>query len=119
MKFLKFMALAIMVGVTGCATILKEDTQKVNISTSTGEQTTVTINGESHTVPGVVSVKRSKEDLVIQAGGNCTENTVATPSVEPVFWVNILSGGAFGSTTDYASEKMWKYQDNISVSCKQ
>jgi len=43
---------------------------------------------------------------------------VAEKSVDPKFFVNILSGGSFGSTTDYSTEKMWKYNENVVISCK-
>jgi len=48
----------------------------------------------------------------------CTKETVAKKSVDPKFFINILSGGVFGSTTDYAAEKMWKYAENVVISCK-
>lgn len=104
---------------TGCATILKGKTQKVNIATSNNKQITVTVDGKTAQVPGVVEVKRREAELVISTKEpGCTPQTVAANEVESAFWVNILSGGAFGSTTDYATESMWKYDENITVNCK-
>jgi len=38
--------------------------------------------------------------------------------VDPKFFVNVLSGGPFGSSTDYGTEKMWKYAENVTIACK-
>jgi len=104
---------------TGCATILKGDTQKVNISTSNNKHITAVVDGNTVQVPGVVTVKRKNSELVVTTSEpGCTPSTVVSNEVESAFWVNILSGGAFGSTTDYASESMWKYDENININCQ-
>jgi hypothetical protein len=54
--------------------------------------------------------------LVTKAEG-CTEATNLNKEVETAFFINIISGGVFGSSTDYATEKMWKYQDSVTISC--
>lgn len=105
--------------VSGCATILTDETQQINVGTSTGKAINVTVDGQNFQAPGVISVKKSKEQnkfLMTNAEG-CAEKTVLNRSVEPVFFVNILSGGAFGSTTDYSTDKMWKYDDSITITC--
>jgi len=104
---------------SGCATILNEETQNVNLSTSNGEETTVIINNKTHNAPGIVALVRSKEDLILAANGeNCKGKTIASSSVDSVFFINILSGGAFGSSTDYSSDEMWEYDDNIVINCQ-
>ena len=103
---------------TNCATILKDKNQIVNFNTSNGENGKIRIKGAVHKIPGQVSVERNKENLrVFAASDNCTPLTVES-TVEPVFFVNIISGGTFGSTTDFASGHMWKYQDTVTVNCK-
>lgn len=106
--------------VAGCASILTDDTTPVNVSTSNGKPTTVMVDGKNHQVPGVVYFVKDGEDKIIQArsGSNCAKETVAPRKVEDVFWVNILSGGVFGSTTDAATDKMWGYEDTIEISCR-
>ncbi|MCC5853219.1 MAG: adenosine deaminase [Alkalimonas sp.] len=104
---------------SGCATILTDETQQINVGTTTGQKIDVTIDGQTFQAPGVITVKKSKEQnkfLMTNAEG-CAERTVLNRSVEPTFFVNILSGGAFGSTTDYATDKMWKYDDSVTISC--
>ncbi|WP_371194181.1 adenosine deaminase [Glaciecola sp. SC05] len=103
---------------SGCATILTEETHAINISTSNGQETQVTIDGVSSTVPGIVQVKKENKNKIIVAESDaCTSETALNKEIEPVFFVNLLSGGVFGSSTDYGSEKMWKYQDSVSISC--
>jgi len=103
---------------TGCATILTEETHKMNVSTSNGKTIEVEVDGQTQTVPGIVSVKKSQEDkiLVTKAEG-CTQATNLNKEVETAFFINIISGGVFGSSTDYGTEKMWKYQDSVTISC--
>jgi len=111
-------ALALL-SLSGCATILKGKTQKVNIATSNGEEIQATVDGKTVQVPAIVEVKRQKKELIVStAAQNCTPSTVVNNEIEPVFFVNILSGGVIGSTTDYASESMWKYDENITINCK-
>ena len=72
----------------------------------------------SQTVPGVVTVKKENKDKVLVADdAKCTDISL-NKEVESAFFINILSGGVFGSSTDYGSDKMWKYQDSVSVPCK-
>ncbi len=107
-----------MMSLSGCATILKGKTQKVNINTSNGAKIQANVDGQTVQLPNVVEVKRHKDPLMITTSNeNCTQSTVVNNEVEPAFWVNILSGGAFGSTTDYATDSMWKYDENITVHC--
>lgn len=112
-------ALLIAIFMTGCASILNEKTQTINVSSSTGSDISGTVNGMPFKGPGMVTVTRENKDKVfITDTEGCAKETVAEKSVDTKFWVNILSGGAFGSTTDYSTEKMWKYNENIVISCK-
>jgi hypothetical protein len=71
--------------------------------------------------PGIATVTRAKADRVITSrDSKCSASTILPSQVDNIFFINILSGGVgvFGSTTDYATEKMWKYQDTVIISCK-
>lgn len=108
-----------MLAMTGCATILNEKKQNVNVGTTSGIKVSGTIDNVAFEAPGVVALERSKKDKIIKVSDSrCVSSTVASKSVDPIFFVNILSGGVFGSTTDYSTEKMWKYEDNIMINCK-
>lgn len=111
-------ALIVVTAFSGCATILNDDMQTITIS-STAEKLKGNIDGIPFRGPGVVSVKRAKADKIINIEtAGCQRQTALSSTVDPKFFINIISGGTFGSTTDYASEKMWKYQDQVVIPCR-
>lgn len=103
---------------SGCATILNEDYQKITVATSNNKEAKGSIDGVPFTAPTVVSVKRAQQDkiMMVESPG-CQKQTVLNSNVDNKFFINILSGGTFGSSTDYGTEKMWKYQDSITINC--
>ena len=113
-RFLFYLCVAGLIG--GCATILSGKTQKISVTTANGKQETALVDGKAYTVPSIIDVTRQDKDIVI-ANEKCpNRQTLLTKSVNPTFWVNIFSGGVFGSTTDYASNDMWEYdQKNIAL----
>lgn len=113
MKLNSVSALLIVLALTGCASILNDSTQPINVSSSTGSDISGTVNGALFKAPGVVNVTReNKNKIFVTETEGCTKETVAEKSVDTKFFVNILSGGVIGSTTDYATDKMWKYNEN-------
>ena len=105
--------------ITGCATILNEETQPVNISASNGKPIEGTIAGTPFTAPGIVNVKRAQDGQIAKVSTpGCTPETAIPASVDSKFFINILTGGTFGSTTDMSTEEMWKYQDAVTISCQ-
>ncbi len=108
-----------MVGfLSGCATILSGNTQKVNVTTETGKKYTAMIDGQKFTVPSIIELTRENRNKVLTLEECPDQKVLLHKEINPVFFVNILSGGVFGSTTDYASGAMWKYQpENISLKC--
>lgn len=118
-NIIKAVVVSSIVLASGCATILNDDTQNVNLMTSNGEKISGSINGVPFEGPGVVNIMRSQDDAIIVASTEgCTPQTVAPSSVDMKFFINILSGGAFGSSTDYASDDMWKYDNSVMINCK-
>jgi outer membrane murein-binding lipoprotein Lpp len=104
---------------SGCASILNEKTQQINVSASNGKEITGTIDGQEFKGPGIVNVTRENKNKVLVAKTEgCAKETVMEKSVDSKFWINILTGGVWGSTTDYSSDKMWRYSESIVVSCK-
>lgn len=102
----------------GCATILSGNTQKVNVTTEPGKKYTASVDGQKFTVPAVIELTRANQDKVLTLDECPDQKVLLHKEVNPVFFVNILSGGAFGSTTDFASGSMWKYQpENIDARC--
>ena len=116
---LKFCLGVFAVSVAGCASIINEKTQSVNLVTSNGRKAEVSIDGVPFQAPGVATFKRAKADKMITTKDpKCNQTTIAPSTVDNVFFINIISGGVFGSTTDYSTEKMWKYQDTVTISCR-
>lgn len=104
---------------TGCASIINEKTQQVNVQTPSNQKVTGTVNGQAFSAPGVVAlVRENKNKVFVSDSANCKSETVAEKTVDPVFFINVISGGPFGSSTDFASEKMWKYSDNVVLNCR-
>ncbi len=101
---------------TGCATIMTGKTQKINLTSQKPQ--TVEIDGVEYKAPAIVTLEKEDKDKVLTVK-ECNKKILLKKEIEPTFWVNILLGGVFGSTTDYASKSMWKYEpDNIDVDCK-
>ncbi len=104
---------------SGCSSIINEQTQQVNVSTPNGQKVSGTVNGQPFNAPGVVTlVRENKNKVFVTDAANCKSETVAEKTVDPIFFINVVSGGPFGSTTDYSTEKMWKYADNVTLNCK-
>ena len=119
MKLKIALAVTVVALASGCASIINEKTQKINVVTSSGQKAQVLIDGVPFEAPGIATVTRTKADKVITTKDpKCNSTTLMPSTVDNVFWINVISGGVFGSTTDYSTEKMWKYQDTVIVSCK-
>jgi hypothetical protein len=120
MKLVKLISLAAVIALTqGCSTILTEKTSSVNLATSNGKSIDVTIDGQVFKGPGIITLAKSNEDKIIKTETEgCVAETLLQKEIEPVFFINILSGGAFGSSTDYGTKKMWKYKDSVTVNCQ-
>lgn len=115
----QILLLASLVSLSACATIMNDKTQKINVTTSTGREIEGTVDGMPFKAPSILEVTRHKQDKIFVTNDpKCNQSTIAPKSIDSVFWVNIITGGVFGSTTDYASEEMWKYQDTVTITCK-
>ena len=115
----RLFTVAAVVLLAGCATILNKKQQAVNISASNGASFQGTVDGVAFKGPGVVYLNRENANKIITVTTpGCVGETVAQKSVDSKFFINILSGGTFGSTTDYSTKKMWQYADNIVIACK-
>ena len=104
---------------SGCASILNEKTQQINIASSTGKPIQGTVDGMPFTAPGIVTVQRQKSSKIISVDtAGCTKQTSLENNVDLKFFANLLIPfGTFGSTTDYSTEKMWKYSESVVISC--
>lgn len=112
------LAAGIVALLSGCASIVTDRNATINLATSNGQTTKVTIDGQEYTAPGVISVlKNGESKMVIAKNEKCTPQTLVEKKVELAFWGNIITGGLFGSTTDYSTDKMWTYSDTVIINC--
>ena len=104
----------------GCATILEDDTQSLNVRTSDNKAITVSVDGQSVETPTSVTVDRDGSKIAVTTDAEgCSSRTEVDREVDGTFFINILSGGVYGSTTDFATGKMWEYETDIVVNCNQ
>jgi hypothetical protein len=116
-SFLKTAAIASIVLASGCASIINDKEQTVNILSSNGQKVEGTIRGLPFQAPAAVSLERGKRDVqIIPTTAGCQPTTIES-GVAPFFWGNILTGGLLGSATDAVSEKMWEYDETVTIIC--
>lgn len=98
--------------ISGCATIIDGGSQDLHFY-SYPEGAKVTLNGRPvGTTPVTVTRDRRRDDLRVEISkdGYRTHHGTLESDLNMVFLVNLVSGGAFGSTTDYATGAMWQYK---------
>jgi hypothetical protein len=102
---------------TGCATIVKDDSQPVAFS-SDPQGATVSINNVARgTTPTTVMVKRARQKQMVQYDLLGYE-TVVFPlgkSVAGMTFGNIIFGGVIGVGVDIATGKATNYEDSVHV----
>jgi hypothetical protein len=102
---------------TGCATIVKDDSQPVAFS-SDPQGATVSINNVARgTTPTTVMVKRARQKQMVQYHLLGYE-TVVFPlgkSVAGMTFGNIIFGGVIGVGVDIATGKATNYEDSVHV----
>ena len=106
---------AAVLGATGCASIMSGKDQQISVNSNV-RGSTVLINGaEVGKTPFIGKVSKPKgaegNIITLRAEGYEEKTVAVETSIEPTFWVNLLSGGPFGSTTDYSSGAMYKLGD--------
>ena len=102
---------------SGCATIVSGKTQEVKFISD--KPVEVTVDNQTITTPATVKLRREDSSKIakVQCDGK-TEQVVLQKKVNPWFAGNLLIGGVFGSTTDYASDAMWEYEDTVKIDCR-
>ena len=101
-----------------CATLFSGKTQKINVTTENGKEGIAKINGQEYKVPALIVLEKENKDKVISLKDCPQQQVLLQKGIETTFWVNIFSAGVFGSTTDYASDAMWKYEpSNVELKC--
>jgi hypothetical protein len=97
---------------SGCASIMSGEQQQLSINSNV-RGAKVEINGvEVGTTPFLGKVNKPKSGdanvITLSAPGYDTKKVNVATEIEPTFWVNVLTGGPFGSTTDYQTGSMYR-----------
>lgn len=97
----------------GCATIITGGSQTVSFDSSP-QGAIVNVNGKVvGKTPMSISLDKGKNKTVVfKLKGHQAVSRQLSTSVQPWFWGNILTGGLFGSTTDFASGAVYEYSPN-------
>jgi hypothetical protein len=102
---------------SGCSTLLTDETQLININ-STKKDLQLEIDGKTLVADGIIEIKKENKNKTLKVlSPGCEQSIALNKGIEPAFFANFLSGGAFGSTTDYSTEKMWRYQSTVFINC--
>ena len=119
------LALLAMVGVlSGCATLLDEDTQEISVSLQCKERLVraqcVAENSKgrwSFRAPGVVQVNNDIGDLNISCKVQYMPHFTVSVSAMPTWNMagNILLGGIIGAAYDLHNNTGLKYPENVSI----
>jgi hypothetical protein len=103
--------LALGLTLAGCATIISGSSQLITVNSNV-EGAEVYLNDQMlGTTPLSVDVKRGQEGLLrITHEGYQPYSIALNKHLNNVFFGNILSGGVFGSSTDYSTGAMYSYE---------
>ena len=104
---------------SGCATVLNDKTQAVNVRTSNNQAVTGTIGDQTFNAPGVILLERGSQKTLSVDTADCDKETQVSKGIAKEFWANIFSGLAApaSSTTDLITKKMWTYSDSVTIRC--
>jgi len=95
----------------GCATIIGGSNQNVSVNSNVDGAEVYLNEMLLGKTPLVTSIKRGQEGVLrVTAPGYKPYQIALNKKISSLFWVNILSGGSFGSTTDYATGAMYEYE---------
>ncbi|MBI1175464.1 MAG: hypothetical protein GC139_09405 [Sideroxydans sp.] len=118
---------AMVVVMTGCASLTSERTQPLAITTHSADGKLVTHAKCSLTndkgsweveTPGDITVHRSAEDLIIDCKKDGMPDGLARgiSRASGGMWGNIVFGGGIGAVIDHSNGSGYNYPDDISVS---
>jgi hypothetical protein len=95
---------------TSCSSIINGTKQTVTIDSNV-RGADININGTSvGSTPFTGKISRgSSTQVYISKPGYIPKNIILNSDIEPIFWGNIIVGGFLGSSTDYGTGALYKY----------
>ena len=96
---------------SSCATIINGQTQKIHVKTKPPTaKLNIEVDGMKAVAPTIIEVKRENKNKLIKVEDCPGEEVLLSKKLDPITFLNIISGGGIGLTTDYLSGAMWKYE---------
>lgn len=111
----------LLVGLSGCASIVTGGTQSLQVTTPTADGANCSLSNKEGmwqvNSPGAVTVKRSKTNVEVECtkAGYRTGKAVADSGFEPWTLGNLLIGGLIGLGIDWGTGSIHKYPSTIQV----
>lgn len=94
---------------SGCATIVKGTTQSVSVNSNVDGADVFLDGMKIGTTPYSGLIAKNKGQLMVKKDGYSAVTVSLSKTIEPIFWGNIITGGTFGSLTDFASGSAYQY----------
>lgn len=95
----------------GCATILGGKTQLITVNSNVSGAEVLLNDVPLGKTPLTATIKRGQTGVLrVRADGYQPYSIAMNKKISTLFWVNIFSGGAFGSSTDYSTGAMYEYE---------
>jgi hypothetical protein len=111
MRNARILSIASLVLLYGCATILGGSNQLISVNSNVSGAQVFLNDVQLGVTPLSTSIKRGQEGVLrVQAPSYQPYQIALNKKITSLFWVNIFSGGVFGSTTDYATGAMYEYE---------
>jgi hypothetical protein len=113
------LAIAILLGLQGCATVTKgtTDTVQVQVSNCSEPMSCTATNKKgswTFTAPGPVKFKKSDQNLTIACNdGGAVLTGVLKPTRGGMIWGNVLVGGIIGGGLDALTDAHWNMTDTL------
>lgn len=96
---------------SGCATILGGKTQTITVNSNVSGAEVLLNEAPLGKTPLTTSLKRGQSGVLrVQAAGYQPYQIAINKKISTLFWVNIFTGGVFGSSTDYSTGAMYEYE---------
>lgn len=106
---IKTLAVASVIMLASCATIVKGTKQMVSINSNVSGATVYLDDIEIGKTPFVGEIPKGKKVMRVEMKGYDSYTIPLSTSLEGIFWGNIITGGTIGSITDLASGAAYQY----------
>ncbi len=113
MRSVRLVAVAALVlGLNACATILGGSNQTITVNSNIAGAEVFLNDQLLGKTPLITSIKRGQEGVFkVRADGYQTYQMAVNKKINNLFWVNVFTGGTFGSSTDYSTGAMYLEYD--------